>query len=340
MFEAISTSGAELNRLLEILQNSWNFDNDELHKAKQKLEEQDWDASSLTLAYLNARIQGSFPDRDLSYDMPEGVPTLVDIAAGKLSNELASSQDLHADLDTMDNALPSSLMKVVLASAPVTYPVLRERFNRAVCDPEALSKWPDIDEAVLRNSQYIRSRSDEANEDGKYLVRIEALITILGGSPRVDILEFQRKQPSKGGFEFLDAKRRRSIKILANSAAFQKAFNRITYRALKGLNWDNILIGGEMTLPTLMCTNASAKVASIRKSATIDVYIYGLNAVEANAKIRHIYDVWSGNLPRRSEKMVSKTRNQFCSAPNGLIATLRSLSSFIILRRMCSRPLI
>lgn len=46
-------------------------------------------------------------------------------------------------------------------------------------------------------------------------------------------------------------------------------------------------------------------------SSDIDVYIYGLGPVEANAKVQHIFDVWKGNLvlPKWHQEDILAVRN-------------------------------
>jgi len=301
MAEEISPPGDNLDQLIEVLQNSWNFNDDEFPNAKRKLDEFEWTASSLTQAFLDAQLQGSLPQTDENTDgkadQSKGASTLVDMAAASLRDELVNSDNLIADLDTTIDGLPRHLLEQVLASGRTTYPVLRALINQFKGNSEKLSKFPDIDEAVLRNGHYIRSRSHEANKDSKYLVTLEELTTMLGGSPNDDILEFQRKQPPSNSFQFLDSKRQRSMKVLSNSVAFQKTFDRITDGILTGLDWSNIFIAGGIALTTLMCTDEVQKTDKKSKEADIDLYIYGLDAAEANAKVDHIYDVWNSNLP-------------------------------------------
>lgn len=301
MAEATSTPGDKLDQLIKVLQNSWNFDDDEFPNAKRKLQELNWTASSLTKAFLTAQLRGTLPQTDSSTeekaDQSKGASTLIDMAAASIRDELARSDDLTADLGTTIDGLPSNLLEQVLASGRTTYPVLRALLNQFKGKSEKLLKFPDVDDAVLRNGHYIRSRSHEANKDSKYLVTLEELTTMLGGSPNDDILEFQRKQPPLNSFQFLDSQRQRSMKILSNSVVFQKTFDRITDGILTGLDWSNIFIAGGMALTTLMCTDEVQETDKKSKEADIDLYIYGLDAAEANAKVEHIYDVWNNNLP-------------------------------------------
>ena len=90
------------------------------------------------------------------------------------------------------------------------------------------------------------------------------------------------------------------MKILANIVVFQKRFNRITNGILEGLDWSKVFIAGGIALTTLLCTDEAQETASLSKDADIDLYMYGLDAEGANAKAKHIYNVWFVIfLPRR-----------------------------------------
>jgi len=80
-----------------------------------------------------------------------------------------------------------------------------------------LSLLLDVDEAILRGNPH-------THKHDKYLVKLDELVNILGGTPKNDILEFERKKPPAGGFEFLDDRRKNSMKILASDSAVQTTF--------------------------------------------------------------------------------------------------------------------
>lgn len=84
-------------------------------------------------------------------------------------------------------------------------------------------------------------------------------------------------------------------------------FAALTDNLLAGLNWGNVLVAGGIVLSTLLCTNHKADSKKYRDS-DIDVYIYGLGPVEANAKVKHIYKIWKSNLPRLKDGSLPEYR--------------------------------
>ena len=241
-------------------------------------------------------------------------PSLSAIAAGKINQVLEASDNLQADVTTIAKSLNSTTLRQVLTNPRTFYRVVRAFLalppefgpgNAAETSREAV----DVDELVQHNEKFIRSRGAEANKDSKHLVTLEELVEVLGGSPRntETPVRYRRQDPPKGGFETLDYHRKSAIEILPNSEAFSNTFERITREILKGLNWDNVFIAGGMVLTTLMHTNPSEDGAKNVRECDIDLYLYGLNAQEANAKLEEIYAVWCANLPpMNQQKLVVK----------------------------------
>lgn len=100
------------------------------------------------------------------------------------------------------------------------------------------------------------------------------------------------------GFTFLDDKRAEKIEIQPSLNAFETAFNDLSDNLLKGLNWSNVFVAGGLVLGALLSIDAEKQTAY--KHSDIDVYIYGLNALEANKKLDEIYKVWTGNAGTRT----------------------------------------
>ncbi|MCJ1317342.1 hypothetical protein MMC15_002665 [Xylographa vitiligo] len=138
-----------------------------------------------------------------------------------------------------------------------------------------------VDEAILRGRSY-------TTEDTRHLVTLDELVSILGGTPKENVLEIHRKNPPLGGFEFLDHWRKRSMKILSNDAAVRATFDRLTEGILKDLDWSNVVVVGGMVLQTLMATDSSRDDEPEVLESDVDLYVYGLNAQEANAEIQHL----------------------------------------------------
>ncbi|MCJ1404751.1 hypothetical protein MMC11_007977 [Xylographa trunciseda] len=268
--------------LKEVLKNSWKFDHEDFEQAKKTLAAHHWDVSSLTNAYLDSQTKRSL-------DPPESTSSLVNMTVDRLADELATSEDLASDLAVTIDSLPEELLREILKSVRMPYPVLRAILAQEKAGFGPLARLQDVDEAILRSTPY-------TNTHEKYLVKLDELVSILGGTPRNDILEFQRKKPPTGGFEFLDDRRKNSMKILANDSAVQTTFDRLTEGLLKGLDWSNIVVMGGMVLQTLMAIDPCHDIDQQVLDSDIDLYVYGLNVEDSNAKVEHVYDTWIKNL--------------------------------------------
>lgn len=95
------------------------------------------------------------------------------------------------------------------------------------------------------------------------------------------------------GMRILDATRAERVRVRGIDT-FRTAFDRISNNALRGLDWTNVLIAGGIVLASLMNFDQAESQAM---SSDIDLYIYGLNAEEAMAKVMHIEEVFVRNLP-------------------------------------------
>lgn len=113
------------------------------------------------------------------------------------------------------------------------------------------------------------------------------------------------------GYTVLDDKRTASIKIQPTLARFVAAFELLTDGLLKGLDWSNVFIAGGMVLGSLLSADLEQGLSRFKHSDA-DVYLYGLNPIQANEKIQHIYDVWKSNLPKDSPVSVLRNSRTVC----------------------------
>ncbi|MCJ1383286.1 hypothetical protein MMC17_006399 [Xylographa soralifera] len=269
----------------EVLKNSWRFEHEDYQRAKDTLAIHHWDLSSLMNSYLDAQTKGVL-------EPPNGssIKSLVNMTADRISDELSVSEDLSSDIAAIVDSLPMGLLRGVLRTGRIRYPVLRAILKQNKTGYGPLALLQDVDEAILRGTPH-------TDKHERYLVKLDELVAILGGPAKADVLAFQRGKPPPGGFEVLDARRKRSLTILANDSAVQTTFDRLTEGILKGLDWSNIVVGGGIVLQTLMATDSSKDNTYQVLESDIDLYIYGLDVEGANAKIEHVYDIWSKNLP-------------------------------------------
>lgn len=331
------TSAVQLPKLPKYLLTSWRLQKDETWQAHKRKDLKGWTASSLTEAYLKYQL-ASYSRVQEAQEHAKAIPqTLSSIAAGRVLDVLNTSENIEADLKTITRSLNSTTVRQLLADPRTPYAVLRalQSFLTSSTPSKSTEEQRDIidtDEAILANERYVRSRG-EANRDNKYLVGLEQLSSILRRAPESGVddakVTFVRKDPPKGGFEFLDAFRERVMHITPDDASFIRTFERITKGVLKGLDWSNILVAGGMALTTLVHIDPSRDDECDVCDCDIDLYLYGLTPDEANRKIEAIYDVWSKNLPATNQQKLvvknAKTINLLPSYPNRRIQIILKL---------------
>ncbi|CAD6977198.1 hypothetical protein A4X06_0g5425 [Tilletia controversa] len=96
------------------------------------------------------------------------------------------------------------------------------------------------------------------------------------------------------GLLIIDQYRKDAIEINTLSA-FQSRFESMTFDALNGLDWSNVLVAGGIALAAL--TSVTDQEASASKSSDVDLYLYGFTVNQANAKLQEIEKVFVSNLP-------------------------------------------
>ena len=324
--------------LPEFLTNSWRLGRfDELH-AKEIIRSEKWTVSSLTEAYLQAQLLGHLNhlSERTNYNLSSMTPSLVFLSVGKIIQLLEGSDALDSDIKNVTKSIDSMTFRQLLRDPRMSYPLLRAFLN-ILEEPSAENKvgsastLRDVDEAVLLNEHYIRSRSPSSNTDGKYLVTLEDLTKIFRRSINESdpTIMIRRKDPPPGGSEVLDEKRPRTVRILASDEAFSLTFQRITCGILHGLDWRNVFMAGGLALTTLMHVDESKDHERGIRDGDIDLYLYDLGPEEANAKVEHIYNVWSSNLPvsNRQQLVVknAKTITFLADYPNRRVQIILKL---------------
>jgi hypothetical protein len=97
-----------------------------------------------------------------------------------------------------------------------------------------------------------------------------------------------------------------SIEIQPYVEAFSTTFSALSDRLLEGLNWDNVFVAGGIILASLLCIDSPTAVHKPEDyvSSDIDIYIYGLSPLEANEKVKHIFEIYKRNLPSQAPTLV------------------------------------
>ena len=304
--------------------NGWRLQQGEEERAKAVEQLKDFTTSSLAETCMTFQLDKHFVTSDQSVS----ASSLASVAVGKVLETLEDSGDLAADVKEIAESLSSTTLCQLLNDPRTPYQLLRTFLTldqtRAAKDRSIV----DVDESVLRNEHYIRSR--DSNGDGKYLVSLEEFSRIIAEDSRNGRpLSFTRKDPPKGGLEILDELRKGVLTIQPSSASFCIVFERITHGVLRGLDWSNILVAGGMTLTTLLHTDPSKDDDIAVKDPDIDLYIYGLGPEDANRKVEEVHDTWVRNLPASAQARLvvknAKTINLLTSYPHRRIQIILKL---------------
>ena len=282
--------------LPDYIRRAWRLQRRDRYQARQNRELDSWTVSSLVEAHLRTHLDHYYQHHLTGVNK---IPSLLSMSVGKIIEILDTSDNIQTDVRTVVNSINSVTLRQILKDPRTPYPTLRA-FLAFPSIANSARQPVDIDEAVLANEKYIRSRGAEANRDSMFLVTLEDLSRIIGApsnDPQAP-LAITRKDPPKGGFEILDECRQRTIRVQPNNDAFAETFERITKGILRGLDWSNVFIAGGMVVTTLLHTSGPTRdgFKSIQ-DCDIDVYLYGLGPEEANRKVEEIYNVWRSNLP-------------------------------------------
>ena len=304
--------------------NGWRLEQGAEGRGKAAGQLKNFTTSSLAETFITSQLDRHFatPDRSVS------VPSLGSLAVAEVLEALENSEDLQADVNTVADSLSSTTLRQLLSDPRTRYQLLRTFLALPQKLAEKGRSIVDVDEAVLRNEQYMRSR--DSNEDGRYLVPLEDFAkTIAKAKKSCHSFSFTRKDPPKGGLEFLDELRERHLSIQPDSASFAKVFERITRGVLRGLDWSNVFVAGGMAVTTLLHTDPSQDHDRSIRDPDIDLYIYGLGPEDANRKVEEVHDTWARNLPATAQARLvvknAKTINLLSSYPNRRIQIVLKL---------------
>ena len=323
-----------LSHLPRYLTTAWKVDAVKDKDAKAEFIRQNWTLSSLAEQVLAAQINACMAS---TRDARGALASLVNLSAGKMIQVLEESENIDTDIKTIIKHLDDWNLRRLLTDVRLPYTLFRvflDAIPTVIGRENTLDTLNiDIDEVILRNEQYTRSQCSNLAKSNRpiRLVTIDEVSAILGKQPASTSETFilQREDLLPGGFEFLDGHRKRSIEIMANSKAFEKTFDRITNGILTGLDWNNVFVAGGIALTTLMHSNAQRDNDKSIRDPDIDVYLYGLNAEQANDKVEHIYKVWRDNLPANNKEQLiiknAKTITFLADYPNRRIQIILKL---------------
>ena len=81
---------------------------------------------------------------------------------------------------------------------------------------------------------------------------------------------------------------------IVSDKLFKKRFDHFSKGSFNGIDWSNMVVaGGSVTACAMAHDDAKFKevLSSAYKDSDIDVFLFGLTPTEANAKLRHVYEL-------------------------------------------------
>ncbi|KAJ8074703.1 hypothetical protein PM082_022281 [Marasmius tenuissimus] len=168
----------------------------------------------------------------------------------------------------------------------------------------------NIDLWIPKNESYLRFLSRKLNmeqtRDSKPwtfgLVHLARIADVLSQPHNLSTTRLEIFRPvSLAGFCVLGGKRGEKIHVQPSQEAFVSSWSRMTGGVLNGLNWSNVFVAGGSVLGTLITPETDEGHTDHNDkgwlASDIDLYIWGLSVHEANAKIKHVAQVYKSNLP-------------------------------------------
>ena len=331
------------------LLDRWHFEDRQLLDAIRAGALGDLTVSSLLKSHLRAFIDRQ--NAEQSRGRP--LPSLKSMALAAILQILDTADDLNDTAQYIVSNLSDVAVRDLLTDARMRYPILRVCLAAANSCMEAGRDFIDIDEAVYANARYIMSRGID-NIDSAYVLTLEDFCKIIP----IEVVNnrygrLTRQNPPKGGFEFLDAKRKGVLDLCTSSSAFGNNLQKVTGDVLQGLDWKNVLLAGDLVLHTVLqgqdiheddesltvygghCEEHMDDVgnssfygrvfdhdayAGNLKWQGIQLYLYDLSVEEANAKVEEIYTVWKHNCRLAYEPItVTKTAASITFFPSRTI---------------------
>ncbi|KAG8810839.1 hypothetical protein FRC17_002740 [Serendipita sp. 399] len=313
---------------------------------------QNWKGKTGELAIETVKLQLQVYEQNLeaasrtTSNSKKPVPSLVEVAARKLAESL---EDDPEGVDVVMNISNPSIAQAFCSLHNIPYSVFcnvrthlgsmepnRKRVHKEGDKGSTASTEFDIDTWILQNEDWLRARRirDPNAAWTTGLIAFDHFRNVFGFSLQDQENYFKLTRQEVDGFKFLDAYRQPHIYVQSNLDRFRQTFDQMTNGQLKGLEWSNLFVAGGLVLGALLCVDAEDAVNKPKQweSSDIDIYIYGLTPIQANAKIHHLYDVFKSNIPTSAPVLVvrnSKTISFISNYPT---------RRFQIILKICQSP--
>ncbi|PVF98265.1 hypothetical protein CPB86DRAFT_825813 [Serendipita vermifera] len=268
----------------------------------------------LAIKAVQLQLDTYYKNVETSAKTAPPLTNLFDAAAQRIATLLEEDPDnLDPVLETINPAIAWAAWSWPSIPYPALCSIWRKVFRDRIFDTKAKDEvtkhTPDVDRLVIHNEDWLRLRLQDAKFNWKTgLVTLENCEDVFFTSKLFPTFR-QIERNAVDGWKCLDAKRSSSIFIQPNTEMFKKAFEEMTLGQLKGLEWPNIFVAGGIVVGSLLrveeeSSQASEKLKEQWKSSDIDIYIYGLDPLQANEKIKHLFTVFKNNLPEDAPILV------------------------------------
>ncbi|KAJ6571755.1 hypothetical protein B0H19DRAFT_667327 [Mycena capillaripes] len=300
---------------------------------------------------LNTRAWVATDDwKDMSSLARETVQSQLDAYAAYIG---ARSHSLPSFVDLTASMLPSKLSAEELSDIPqhlwtkIPYPAFRRLLHSSEKenpepepsttdeDPEPPAKRQkgfkiDVDEHILTYEKRLGETKDSDKDWKLGLVRLEDADAVFPGSTLTDDARTITRPTTLNGYQILGELRQPHICIQPSVPAFERRFEKMTGGLLAKLDWSNVFVAGGIVLGALHAVDSPSSSVPDAEwvSSDIDIYIYGLAPAAATEKIKHIFDIFRGNLPADAPALVvrnSKTITFYSDYPTRRIQIVLKL---------------
>ena len=271
------------------LLSSWRLN--PLDETNNNHQLRDFTTSSISKALIETQL--SLYDATRKKRNTRITPSLSSLAVAKVLHLLFAADCSAQDAKTIFESLGTTNLKRLLNDPSLTYPQFRRIFKylqaHSLLDCE---KEIEVDQVVLRNERYIRSRGKNANRDGLYLISLQQLLAIL---PKAGLSErgypIVHAAPPLGGLEMFkldpdpDPDPDFATRIQKTNASLAENFQRITKGILKGMDWNNVIVAGGMGFLTLMHTPPVSDESFGVLLPDVDLYLFGLGKSQSIVQV-------------------------------------------------------
>ncbi|KAJ7128820.1 hypothetical protein C8R43DRAFT_1210328 [Mycena crocata] len=230
-----------------------------------------------------------------------GIPSLGDLAAIKLPDTL----------DTLDDIPDIILSRHIWGWHGIPYATFRGALFRLSDDsngpPMKRRKRDTRSTEILAHEKYLGDQERLGCDWRHSLVMPGNADAVFPMSTTTGTSRTIGRPTDLPGYAILDAQRPSTVDIQPSTAAFTRAFDRMTDGLLKSLDCNNVFVAGGIVLGALLAVDAPAgqlRLSDHWKSSDIDIYLYGRGPKEANAKLQQIFAAFRANLPPHTPAFV------------------------------------